>query len=146
MICPPKRNIFPTSREFVITNSLPSGGAKRSRVGAPAELEMNQKEFDGALSGLFGDAHPWIFRGIGIGLLLFAVDIFAACRGARVSRGKALYFSIGDFGWVAGSVVLLVAIPLSAPAATMVTGVALIVLGFGVAQLRCLRGGSTQPA
>lgn len=99
-----------------------------------------------ALSGLFGDAHPWIFRGIGIGLLLFAVDIFAACRGARVSRGKALYFSIGDFGWVAGSVVLLVAIPLPAPAATMVTGVALIVLGFGVAQLRCLRGGSTQPA
>ena len=98
------------------------------------------------LSELFGSAHPWILRGIGIGLLLFAADILASCRGPRVSRGKALYFSIGDFGWVLGSVTLLIAIPLSVPATTLVAGVALIVLGFGVAQLRCLRGGSAQPA
>ena len=99
-----------------------------------------------ALSGLFGDAHPWIFRGIGIGLLLFAGDMLASCRGAGVSRAKALYFSFGDFGWVLGSIALLIAAPLSAVAASIVAGVALIVLLFGVSQFRYVRNGSTNPA
>jgi len=99
-----------------------------------------------ALSGLFGEAHPWIFRGIGIGLLLFAGDILATCRSPQVSRAKALYFSYGDFGWVVGSIALLLAAPLSAVAAAIVVGVAVIVLVFGVAQFRQIHGGSTHPA
>ena len=99
-----------------------------------------------ALSGLFGDAHPWIFRGIGIGLLLFSGDILATCRSPRVSRAKALYFSYGDFGWVLGSIALLIAAPLSAVAAASVAGVALIVLVFGVAQFRYIHRDSTHPA
>ena len=98
-----------------------------------------------ALSGLFGDAHPWIFRGIGIGLLLFAGDIFATCRSPRVTRAKALYFSYGDLGWVLGSIALLIAAPLSAVAAASVAGVALIVLIFGVAQFRYIHRDSTHP-
>ncbi len=99
-----------------------------------------------ALSGLFGEAHPWIFRGVGIGLLLFAGDMLATCRSLRVSRAKALYFSYGDFGWVLGSIALLIAAPLSAVAAASVAGVALIVLVFGVAQFRYIHRDSTHPA
>ena len=98
------------------------------------------------LSGLFGEAHPWIFRGIGIGLLLFAGDMLATCRSPRVSRAKALYFSYSDLGWVLGSIALLIAAPLSAAAAAIVAGVALIVLVLGVAQFRHIHSGSTYPA
>lgn len=98
------------------------------------------------LSDWFTGAHPWILRGIGIGLLLFAADLFVSARGSEISRGKALYFSISDFGWVAGSVVLLALLPMSATAAGTVAGVALIVAGFGAMQLRCLRGGSAHSA
>lgn len=96
-----------------------------------------------ALSRLFGEAHPWIFRGIGIGLLLFAGDILATCRSVPVSRAKVLYFSFGDFGWVLGSIALFIAVPLSAVAAGIVAGVALIVLAFGVAQFRYVHSLST---
>ena len=99
-----------------------------------------------ALSQLFGEAHPWIFRGIGIGLLLFAGDILASCRSLPVSRAKALYFSFGDFGWVLGSIALLIGVPLPAMAVWIVAGVALIVLAFGVAQCRYVHSPSTSPA
>ncbi len=99
-----------------------------------------------AVSGLFGNAHPWIFRGIGIGLLLFAGDMLATCRSLRVSRAKALYFSYSDFGWVLGSIALLIAAPLSALAVAIVAGVALIVLDLGVAQFRYVQSGSPEPA
>ena len=91
------------------------------------------------LSEIFGQVHPWIFRGIGIGLLMFAADILATCRKPDIARSKALYFSIGDFGWVAGSALILIAAPLSLLAFSLVTGVALIVLGFGFLQLRQIR-------
>ncbi len=100
----------------------------------------------GMLSDLFGGAHPWIFRGIGIGLLLFAADLTVTSLRGRISRGKALYFSLGDFGWVASSAVLLTVAPLPAVAFAVVTGVALVVLGFGLAQVRCIRYGSTRSA
>ena len=99
-----------------------------------------------AVSGLFGNAHPWIFRGIGIGLLLFAGDMLATCRSLRVSRAKALYFSYSDFGWVLGSIALLIAAPLSALAVAIVAGVALIVLVLGVTQFRYVQSGSPDPA
>ena len=99
-----------------------------------------------ALSGLFGEAHPWIFRGIGIGLLLFAGDMLANCCKLPVSRAKALYFSYSDFVWVLGSIALLVATPLSTVAVAIVAGVALIVLVFGVAQFRYVHSDSTNPA
>ncbi len=98
------------------------------------------------LSGLFGNANPWIFRGIGIGLLLFAGDMLATCRGLRISRAKALYFSYSDFVWVLGSIALLIAAPLSALAVAIVVGVALIVLVFGVTQFRYVQSGSPEPA
>ena len=91
------------------------------------------------LSDIFGQVNPWIFRGIGIGLLMFAADMLVTCSKPEIPRPKALYFSIGDFGWVAGSAVLLIAVPLSTLAAGLVIGVALMVLGFGIQQLRQLR-------
>ena len=98
----------------------------------------------GMLSGLFGQAHPWIFRGIGIGLLLFAADILITCRLPEIPRHKALYFSLGDFGWVAGSVLLLIAAPLSTIAVALVIGIALIVLGFGILQMKQIRRAPAQ--
>lgn len=93
----------------------------------------------GGLSTLFGGANPWIFRGIGVGLLLFAADIAVSCRQPRISRGKALYFSVSDFGWVAGSALLLIVVPLPSTAIAVVGVVGLVVLALGVAQYRLLR-------
>ena len=81
-------------------------------------------------------------RGVGVGLLLFAADLFVSSRAPEVSRSKALYFSFSDFGWVLGSIVLLTVAELPAIAAALTGGVALIVLALGVAQLRCLQAGS----
>ena len=98
----------------------------------------------GPLATLFGLSQPWILRGVGIGLLLFAIDIVATCRGPEISRSKALYFSAGDFVWVLGSVVLLLFAPLSSQAAAIVVAVGLVVLAFAVAQVRSIR--SAHPA
>jgi hypothetical protein len=98
----------------------------------------------GMLAGLFGQVHPWIFRGVGIGLLLFAADILITCRLPEVPRHKALYFSFGDFGWVVGSALLLAAAPLPATAIALVVGVALVVLGFGILQMRHIRRAPAQ--
>ena len=95
----------------------------------------------GGLSALFGGASPWLFRGIGLGLLLFAADIASSCRRPRLTRGKVLYFSFGDFGCVLGSVLLLIAVPLPSGAVVIVGLVGLVVLALGVAQYRLLGQG-----
>ena len=71
------------------------------------------------LSALFAGASPWLFRGIGLGLLLFAADIASSCRRPRLTRAKVLYFSLSDFGWVLASVLLLIAVPLPSGAVAM---------------------------
>ncbi|MCP3981109.1 MAG: hypothetical protein GY716_17565 [bacterium] len=94
----------------------------------------------GGLANLFGASQAWPFRAVGFGLLVFAIDIARECRKPELRRFKALYFSLSDLAWVVGSAILLALAPLPVAAALLVGAVMLIVLGFGLAQFRCLRG------
>ena len=78
---------------------------------------------------------------VGVALLLFAGALAVAATRTRVPPAEALTFSVGDFGWVIASAVLLVVWPdLFNPAGEwLVAGVAAIVAGFGMAQVEGLR-------
>jgi hypothetical protein len=84
-----------------------------------------------------GFDHPWVLRAIGIGLLFFAGDLVYQGTRPRMSALRALGASVGDFGWVAGSVVLLAgwASLFSGVGQLAVVTVAAVVLGCGLAQL-----------
>jgi len=94
----------------------------------------------GYLAALFDVDAAWIFRVVGVGLILFAVDLANEARKAEVGRWKALYFSFGDFGWVLGSVILLALTSFPTPAKALVVVAMLVVLAFGVSQVRCIAG------
>ena len=98
------------------------------------------------LGQLFGGVTPWLLRALGAGLLGFAADIALACRRRGLARGKALYFSLADFAWVAGSVALLVLVPLATAARLLVAAVMLVVLAFGLAQWRLIARDRTDQA
>jgi hypothetical protein len=78
-----------------------------------------------------------IFQLIGGGLLFFAADLIHQSTRPRMASWRGLYSSIADFGWVVGTVILLVAFPgvLSSQGVMIASAVALIVLAFGVWQL-----------
>jgi hypothetical protein len=62
-------------------------------------------EMIGALLGL---AWPGLYQAIGFMLALFAVVTFWQARRSRVSKPLAKLISLADFGWVLGSIILLV--------------------------------------
>ncbi len=90
-------------------------------------------------------ANPWLFRGVGVGLLLFAVDLIVTSFRVEIPRSKALYFSFSDFGWVVGSALLVLLAPLSSTAILLVGGVAIVVLTFAIVQIRCIGAGGVSP-
>lgn len=100
--------------------TVPSGGA-RSRL-ARAFLGLNAGfsiicggalvGFAGDLAGLLFAAQPgWlvaVLRGLGVGLILFALDLLLMAKNRRITKGQVLLVCGADVAWIAGSVVLLV--------------------------------------
>ena len=86
---------------------------------------------------LLGTGSQAIVRLVAGGLLGFAAFVlWVSFRPEPQLRTEALLISIGDFGWVAISVVLIALGLFSTGGAVSAALVALIVLGFGTAQLR----------
>lgn len=54
-----------------------------------------------------GFPHPWVLTIIGIGLALFAVDLFLLSRRPRIPRARSLAIVASDGAWVVGSSLLL---------------------------------------
>jgi hypothetical protein len=78
----------------------------------------------------------WLLPALGVGLLLFALDLVRTAR--RPTPRYALWISALDFAWVLGSALLLAVAPheLTTVGRWVVAAVALFVASFGVAQVR----------
>ncbi|MBE9075997.1 SRPBCC family protein [Romeria aff. gracilis LEGE 07310] len=89
------------------------------------------------IEGLLGIQAPLILPLVGLGLLLFAIDLLHQATRPRLATWRALYACAGDFLWVLGSVLglLLFHRLLSATGTATLLTVALIVLTFGIWQL-----------
>lgn len=80
---------------------------------------------------------PLILQVVGIGLVVFAIELIYQATRQRVATWRALLASAADFLWVIGSIVLLFALPkLFSPLGNvLVLAVAGAVFGFGAWQL-----------
>lgn len=89
------------------------------------------------IDGVLGTGNRPLVAAAGAGLLVFAAFVLAvaALVPRRVLRGT-LAISIADLSWVAATAVVFVAADLDWAAAPILGGVALVVAGFAVAQLR----------
>jgi hypothetical protein len=81
-----------------------------------------------------------VYRLIGAGLLLYALDLIHQATRPRMATWHALVASVGDFAWVVGSAALLITAPhiFSAQGLTLVGGVAGVVFVFGLWQWRMI--------
>ncbi|MCC5785751.1 MAG: SRPBCC family protein [Phycisphaerales bacterium] len=88
------------------------------------------------VGGWLGGWPSWVLVAIGAGLLVFGADLLHQATRRRVATWRALYASLADFAWVAGTVVLLL-VPgvFSRGGAILALGVAAVVLGFGIVQM-----------
>ncbi len=93
----------------------------------------------GPLERLTGLGPRWLLMAIGAGLLLFAVGLVADARRRPLGRRRAGVTIAMDFGWVAGSAVLLVVGGLSSAGWWTVALVAEIVLALALLQTYGLR-------
>jgi hypothetical protein len=80
---------------------------------------------------------PLILRLVGVGLLIFSVDLIHQTTQLRLATWRALYASMGDFLWVIVSVLGLLLFPrlVSVTGVVIVTVVALVVFAFGIWQI-----------
>ena len=88
---------------------------------------------------LTGLGPRWLLMAIGAGLLLFAVGLVAVAHGRPLDRRRAVVTTAMDFGWVAGSAVLLVLGRFSSAGWWTVVLVAEIVLALALLQTYGLR-------
>lgn len=89
------------------------------------------------VSKILGIQAPIFLFVVGIGLVIFAIDLLIQANRSRIATWRALYASAGDFLWVLTTLVLLGLFPntLSNSGAWLVVSVAVIVFGFGSWQL-----------
>jgi hypothetical protein len=86
---------------------------------------------------LLGIQAPWVLRGVGLGLGLFAADLIHQATRPRMASWRALYASGADFLWVLGTSIGIALFPgaLSAAGMWIALGVAGVVFIFGAWQL-----------
>ena len=91
----------------------------------------------GSVETLLGLQTPWLLRLVGLGLLLFSIDLTHQITRPRLETWRALYASVADLLWVIGSVlgVLLFPALLSETGVAVVLAVAGIVLIFALWQV-----------
>lgn len=113
-------------RSALLANALFSTVSGVLMLASPARI--------GAVLGV--DA-PVVLQLTGLGLLVFAADLFHQSTRSRMATWRTLYASAGDFLWVAATLGGLLLFPdvLSYTGLRLVTVVAGIVLIFGVWQL-----------
>ncbi len=59
------------------------------------------------LENLFPQAPTFLFPILGVGLILFSIDLFRHAIRKEISYFKGWYFTLSDFSWVAGSIAIL---------------------------------------
>jgi len=91
----------------------------------------------GPVAKVLGVDHVWLVRVLGAGLVAFAGLVFVV-SGVRTSllRPASLGVSIGDLGWVAGTLAAFALGWLSTSGIVVMGATGVVVLGLGLAQLR----------
>ena len=100
-----------------------------------------------AVAALLGVDQVGLLRAVGLGLVLFSVQVAHAGQRERIRPLEVLLISLGDFSWVLSSLGLLLVLPasFSLTGVWLVGGVAALVGAFAVAQLNGLRKWLTEP-
>ena len=90
---------------------------------------------------LIGIIAPMAFQAVGLGLLIFSVDLSHQSTRDRIAGWRVLYASVGDFIWVLGSIlgVTLWGSHLPPQGIFTILAVAAVVLCFGLAQMAGLK-------
>jgi hypothetical protein len=88
--------------------------------------------FPGVLADLVIDLPLIALRILGLGLLLFAADVFLAARRESLSRGKVLYIFAADISWVVLTPVVLIVMQerITGLGNALLVAVALVVASF----------------
>ena len=90
------------------------------------------------VADLIGAGEPWLYQGLGAGLLGFAALVGWTATRPSIDTTLARMISFGDFGWVLGTIVVIAIFftQLNGSGIVAMLVVAAIVLMFGLSQLR----------
>jgi len=97
--------------------------------------------FSKAVASLLGVSASWIIPAIGVGVIVYALEIYLAARAEPVNTGIARFAVYGNLVWVLGSAVLIFAnlIPFSTAGKWTIAIIADVVLVFAIFQYIGLR-------
>lgn len=97
--------------------------------------------FSRAIASFLVLSASWIVLALGVGLIVYGIEIFLAARAEPVNTGIARFAVYADLAWVLGSVVLIFAnlLPLTTAGKWAIAIVADIVLVFAILQYVGLR-------
>lgn len=97
--------------------------------------------FSKVIAGFLGLPAPWIILALGVGLIVYGIEIYVAARSEPVNRGIAKFAVYADLAWVLGSAVLIFAnlVPFTDAGKWAIAIIADIVLVFAILQAVGLR-------
>ena len=97
--------------------------------------------FSKAMAGFLGLSASWIILVLGLGLIVYGVEIYLAARSEPVNRDIAKFAVYADLAWVFGSAVLIFAnlVPFTDAGKWAIAIIADIVLVFAILQYVGLR-------
>lgn len=97
--------------------------------------------FSRAIAGFLGIGASWIILVLGLGLIVYGIEIFLAARSNPLNRGFAKFAVYADLAWVLASAVLIFAnlAPITTAGRWAIAIVADIVLVFAILQYVGLR-------
>lgn len=133
----PHRQLSVQERRMTTTNTRPL----RMSLVANAAFSLTSAGLmifrPSLVSDWLGISAPFVLQAVGLGLAVFAADLFHQATRRRIATWRSLYASVADFLWVVGSFGLLALFPsaLSQTGYWLVTSVASAVFLFGAWQL-----------
>ena len=97
--------------------------------------------FTSELSAIFAGIAPLYLQTLGGGLFMFAVNVIWIARKSPIVLKEAKLVTIADWGWVAGSAVLIAMTSdaLSLLAIDMIIGIAVVVALFAIFQAKGMK-------
>ena len=97
--------------------------------------------FSKAIAGFLGLSASWIILALGVGLIVYGIEIYLAARAESVNTGIAKFAVYADLAWVLGSAVLIFAnlVPFTTAGKWAIAIIADIVLIFAILQYVGLR-------
>jgi hypothetical protein len=97
--------------------------------------------FSRAIASFLGVSASWIVLALGVGLIVYGIEIFLAAKAEPVDTGIAKFAVYADLAWVLGSVILIFAnlVPLTTAGKWTIAIVADVVLVFAILQYIGLR-------